>query len=87
MKFNDKQVNAAERFTLGIEEISGRHYVSISVSNLMVDYEEYYQIDKASYDLYLTDSTAALEFFERGKRRESDELLIFKPGSDRGTAT
>jgi hypothetical protein len=87
MKFNDTYVNAAERFSLGIEEVSGSPYLSIPVSNRMVDYEEYYQIDRASYDLYLTDSAAALAFVKRCRNRELDERLILKPGSDRGVAT
>lgn len=53
----------------------------------MVDYDEYYQIDRATYDLHLTNSTAALEFVKRCRNRELDELLIFKPGIDRGVAT
>lgn len=40
MKFNDTYVNVAERFSLGIEEVSGTPYLSIPVSNRMVDYEE-----------------------------------------------
>lgn len=73
--------------TIGIEEASGKPYVSIPVSNRMVDYDEYYQIDRATYNLYLTNSTAALEFVKRCRTRELDELLIFKPGIDRGVAT
>ncbi|MBK5551247.1 hypothetical protein JFU49_13370 [Pseudomonas sp. TH03] len=87
MKFNDTQVNVAERFTIGIEEVSGKPYVSIPVSNRMVDYEEYYRIDSAAYELYLTDSAAALAFVERCRNRELDDLLILKPGTDRGVAT
>lgn len=87
MKFNDTHVNAAERFSLGIEEVSGTPYLSIPVSNRMVDYEEYYQIDRVTYDLYLTDSVAAMAFVKRCRIRELDERLIVKPGSDRGVAT
>jgi len=87
MKFNDTHVNAAERFSLGIEEVSGTPYLSIPVSNRRVDYEEYYRIDRLSYDLYLTDAAAALEFVKRCRNREIDERLILKPGLDRGVAT
>ncbi|MBK5396543.1 hypothetical protein JFU47_07405 [Pseudomonas sp. TH39(2020)] len=83
--FNDTQINTDERFTIGIEEVSGKHYVSIPVSNRMVDYDEHYQTDRASYNLYLTNSTAALEFVKRCRNRELDKLLFFKPGTDRGT--
>jgi hypothetical protein len=73
-------------FSVGIEETSGRFYVSIPVSNGMVDYEEYYEIDKASYDLFQGDLESALVFVMRCRRRELDELLIVKPGTNRGTA-
>ena len=35
--------------TLGIEEESGRYYISILVSNRRIDYDEYYEIDKADF--------------------------------------
>jgi hypothetical protein len=87
MIFNDTKINIDERFTIGIEEVSCKPYVSIPVSNRMVDYDEYYQIDRATYDLYLTNSNAALEFVKRCRNRELDELLFFKLGPDRGVAT
>ncbi|VVN69955.1 hypothetical protein PS833_00345 [Pseudomonas fluorescens] len=41
MKPQNIYVNREELFSLGIEETSGRFYVSFPVSNGMVDYEEY----------------------------------------------
>lgn len=86
MKFNDVFVSREDRFSIGVEEQSGRYYVSIPVSNGMVDYEEYYEIDKAQFGLYQADMQAALEFVKRCRNRESDDLLIVKPGKNRGTA-
>ena len=72
------------RFSLGIEEDSGRYYLSIPVSNRMVDYEEYYEIDRAAFERYRADPEAARGFLERCRNREVDAQLILKPGSDRG---
>lgn len=87
MNFNDTLVNTDERFAIGIEETTGKYYISIPVNNRMVDYEEYYELSKGSYLLFLKDSSAALLFVERCRARLEDELLFFKPGADRGIAT
>ncbi|AZD83093.1 MULTISPECIES: hypothetical protein [Pseudomonas] len=87
MKFNDILFSESERFSIGIEEDSGKFYVSIPVSNRMIDYEEYFEIDKTSFDLYINNPTSALSFVERCRKREVDNLLIIQPGIDRGVAT
>jgi hypothetical protein len=86
MKFKDVAVNRDERYALGIEEDSGKYYVSIPVSNGMVDYEEYYEIDKPTFERYRADLDSARDFVERARKRQEDERLIVKPGSNRGTA-
>lgn len=86
MKFDDVVVSREGRFSIGVEAQSGRYYVSIPVSNGMVDYEEYYEIDRATFDLYCQDPNAARDFVERCRRREEDARLIVKPGTNRGTA-
>ncbi|KAF0813532.1 hypothetical protein IGB42_01883 [Andreprevotia sp. IGB-42] len=87
MNYEDVFVNRQERFAIGTETGSGQHYVSIPVSNRMVDYLEYYAIDQASYDLFLRDPVAALQFVERCRKREADDLLLHEPGADRGVAS
>ena len=86
MKFKDVAVNRDERYALGIEEDSGKYYVSIPVSNGMVDYEEYYEIDKPTFERYRADLGSARDFVERARKREEDDRLIVKPGRNRGTA-
>jgi len=86
MKFKDVAVNRDERYALGIEQDSGKYYVSIPVSNGMVDYEEYYEFDKATFDQYRADLGSARDFVERCRRRQEDDKLIVKPGRNRGTA-
>ena len=86
MKFTDTLVQREERFALGIEETTGKFYLSIPVSNGLVDYEEYYELDRATYERYLADPKTALPFVQRCRAREEDARLIVKPGSNRGTA-
>ncbi|WP_123423873.1 hypothetical protein [Pseudomonas brassicacearum] len=87
MKFNDVFFRKKERFSVGIEEKTGRFYVSIPVSNQMVDYEEYFEIDENTFDAYIKNPTTALSFVECCRNREVDNLLMIQPGIDRGVAT
>lgn len=73
-----------ERFSLGMEAGSGRYYLSIPVANGMVDYEEYYEIDRAAFERYRVEPASAKGFVERCRNREADDLLMMKPGRDRG---
>jgi hypothetical protein len=85
MKFDDTFFSRDDRYSLGIESTSGRHYASIPVSNGIVDYEEYYEITPDQYQAYLGNRSAAIEFVESCRRHEHDDLLIEKPGGNRGT--
>lgn len=86
MKFQDSLVHREHMFCVGVEQVSGRFYVSIPVSNGLADYEEYYEIDRATFELFGRDPDAALPFVARCRRRELDKLLIVQPGTNRGTA-
>ena len=86
VKFQDALVNREHRFCVGTEQDSGLFYVSIPVGNGIVDYEEYYEIDGATFELFKRDPDAALPFVARCRKRELDELLMVRPGTNRGTA-
>ena len=85
MKFSDAFSSRDDRYSLGTEVESGRRYVSFPVSNGVVDYEEYYELSPERYELFRADPTAAIVFVEQSRRREHDELLMLKPGWNRGT--
>jgi hypothetical protein len=85
VKFRDSFFSREDRYSLGIEQDSGRNYVSIPVSNGLVDYEEYYAITSDQYERFLVDNVAAVDFVETCRRREQDALLMQKPGTNRGT--
>jgi hypothetical protein len=81
----DRFTSIVNKYSLGVESTSGRYYVSIPVSNGLVDYEEYYELSQGQYDDFLRDSAAAIEFVEACRRREHDDLLLQQPGNNRGT--
>jgi hypothetical protein len=85
MYFRDIVISVDKRYSIGIESISGRYYVSIPVGNGLADYEEYYEIAEDQYHLFLHDKEAAIDFVDACRRREHDDLLIQRPGSNRGT--
>ncbi|MEM6108585.1 hypothetical protein AAHS21_20475 [Mycobacterium sp. 050272] len=85
MKFEDTYFSRDDRYSIGIESVSGRYYASIPVSNGIVDYEEYYELTQDQYRTFLGDRTAAIEFIQACRNREHDDLLLQRPGSNRGT--
>lgn len=85
MQFNDTYFSREERFSVGTEQESGKKYLSIPVSNGLVDYEEYYELTQAQYAQFIDDHVAAANFADSCRRHERDELLIQKPGWNRGT--
>ncbi|MEJ2046388.1 MAG: hypothetical protein P8X89_24300 [Reinekea sp.] len=84
MNFKDIAISRENRFSIGIEETSGKYYLSIPVSNQYVDYEEYYEISKEVFDSFKADMNSALNFVQQCIERKKDELLIQKPGRLRG---
>lgn len=85
MRFSDVFVSKEDRYSVGAELDSGRLYVSIPVSNGVVDYEEYYAISAEQSDVFLADRIAAIEFVDACRQHQHDDLLILKPGTNRGT--
>lgn len=85
MRFEEDYFSKADRYSIGTETDSGRHYISIPVSNGLADYEEYYAVSTEQYQLFLGDSAAAVSFVEACRRHEHDDLSIQKPGTNRGT--
>lgn len=87
MKFEACSFSAEYRFSIGRESDSGRHYLSIPVSNRFVDYEEYYEITESDVERFKNDIDLARQFAEKCRSKTMDHALIIKPGADRGIAT
>ena len=65
MKHAETAVDRDHRFTIGRDLESGRHYLSIPVSNRLCDYEEYYEIAKATHDAYPANLAELIAFAEQ----------------------
>jgi predicted glycoside hydrolase/deacetylase ChbG (UPF0249 family) len=59
--------------------------VSFLVSNGSVDYEEYYALTSEQYQRFLDSRGLARQFVDSCRQRQHDDLLIQKPGWNRGT--
>ena len=77
-------MNKAEWYSIGVGEDSGRCYASFPVRNDFADYEEYYEIDRAQFELFQNDGVAALAFVTQCRNYEKKALRIVKPGRLRG---
>jgi hypothetical protein len=86
MKFTDIHIFKDERFSIGVEEQSGRYYLSIPVANRLVDYEEFYEISSTEFEVFTTDAASAEKFVLQCRMREKDNRLMIQPGRDRGAA-
>jgi hypothetical protein len=84
MTFADTATDSEHRFSIGRETESGRFYLSIPVSNGLVDYEEYYEISTSDHNGYPANATALREFAEQCRNRQHDNLLLIRPGTNRG---
>lgn len=85
MTYDDTFFSRQDRYSIGVESTSGRHYLSIPVSSRILDYEEYYEITPEQHRVFREDRVEALQFAEVCRRREHDDLLIEEPGWNRGT--
>jgi hypothetical protein len=86
MRWNVVHVDPVRRFSLDIEEKSGRTFVSIPVYllNGVVSYDEWYEVDGQDFERYRSDPALAFDLVARCKRRELDHLLLIPPGRVRG---
>lgn len=85
MTFEDDYTSTKDRYSIGLDTSSGRYYLSIPVSSGVLDYEEYYEITPPQHCTFLDGRDEALRFAEACRRREHDDLLVERPGWNRGT--
>jgi hypothetical protein len=84
-RYRTVAMNRELRYALEIDERTGGYYVTIPVSNRMVDYEEAYEVDRVTFERYRADPASALDFVTHCRNHELDHLLRERPGADRGT--
>jgi len=80
----DTYFSLEHRFSLGVEHESGAFYAAFPVTNGVVDYEELYELTPQQYRAFLADPPSAILFVQEARRHEHDDLLIQKPGWNRG---
>ena len=86
-RFLDLYINKEHRFSLGVEEATGKFYISIPVSNSMVDYEEFYEIDERFIKNHPENLNEIKAILKKCRDQKNDENLFYKPGRDRGEPT
>ena len=85
MKFIDKYVFQEERFSVGLEETTGKYYLSIPVANPYVEYEEYYEMDPDQYQACPANLDQLKEMAAKSRAGQNDAKLLVKPGRLRGS--
>ncbi len=86
MRFQDIRVFRQDRFSVGKDTQQNMYYLSIPVSSGIVDYDEYYTIPSewaTASDQHQRDLD---NFAEECRHQKHDDLLILKPGTNRGVA-
>jgi hypothetical protein len=86
MRFRDEYVSRDDFYSLGVDEDTGGHYLSIPVSVGIADYEERYGLTPDEYRALLADAVAARALADACRRREHDERLLEPPPANRGSA-
>jgi hypothetical protein len=84
VSWRDVVFSPRHRFALGVEEGGDRYYLSIPVSNGLVDYEERYAITRESFERYRRDLESALPMVRACRARTLDHLLLEPAGTPRG---
>jgi hypothetical protein len=85
MKFKDIQFSRQNRFSIGIEEETGKFYLSFPVTTTgFADYEEFYEITNEEFSSFSSDLDKALELLKRCKERKEDNRLLVSPNKNRG---
>ena len=85
MNFNDIFIFKEDRFSVGLETDAKKYYLSIPVSNGMIEYEEYYEIEKEEFDRFSASLAEMRKLAEKCRSHTNDEHLIVKPGKLRGS--
>jgi hypothetical protein len=70
MRPRDEFFSRTERYSLGVDEESGRLYASFPVNSSAVGYEEYYEVTEDQYRRFLDGGALELAFVEECRRHE-----------------
>lgn len=81
-QFDDLMISEEERYSIGLERTTGKHFISVQISQGFVDYEEHFELSEEEFDKLLEAPEAGQEFARRCRAGEEDGRL-FRPGGSR----
>jgi hypothetical protein len=84
VRFEPEFVSQEPPFSLGRNGETGKPVFAIPVRNRMVEYQEWYAISEEELEALRNDFDLAAGYATLCGRREMDDRLILKPGTDRG---
>jgi hypothetical protein len=78
MTYHDVFINRVEQFCLGIEQESGRTYVSMPLrpNGCLIEFDHYFELDAAAFERFQRDPQAALAFVERCRQGQVAPMVI-----------
>ncbi|WP_328352497.1 TNT antitoxin family protein [Mycobacterium sp. NBC_00419] len=83
-RFQETLASAEGRYSLGVDLKTSGHFLSIPVSNRIVEYNEHYALSAEQHERFLDDWQAAVRFADECRARRHDDLLIYQPSDNRG---
>jgi len=84
MKFRATKVTRTGRYCIGIEEESGKYFLSFPVRSWILEVDENYEISAAEFELFSEDLDKAKDLVDRCRKRLEDARLLEKPITPRG---
>lgn len=85
MNFKDVKFSRENRFSIGVEEESGKYFLSFPVTAVgFADYEEYYEISAEEFQKFSFDLDGALDLLNLCRERKEDQRLLVTPPRVRG---
>jgi hypothetical protein len=84
MNFRATKVTRTGRYCIGIEEESGKYFVSFPVRSWILEVDENYEISAAEFELFSENLDNAKDLVERCRNRLEDARLLEKPITPRG---
>ncbi|MGV6988187.1 hypothetical protein ACWA5Z_04185 [Testudinibacter sp. P80/BLE/0925] len=83
-RFKDIYVNKDNFFSIGIDTLDNRYYISIPLTIGIADYEEHYIINDDMFSNYPNNLDEVIRFVDDCKNRKNDQYLIDDVWVNRG---
>lgn len=84
MRFQDTKFSKIGRFSIGIDNQTGKFYISIPVRNNYVEFEEYYEISADEFKIFSNNLQQAEVLAEKCRDRQEEQRLFYQPSKERG---